>query len=137
MIDLALVWAGVLSIAVLLYVVLDGFDLGIGIVFPLLEVGDHRDRAMNSIAPVWDGNETWLVLGGGGLFAAFPLAYGVLMTAFYAPLVIMLLGLDGKRILVAGASRGIGLAVSEAFLREGARVALLARSAEPLPRGLA
>ncbi len=93
MTDLALVWAGVLTLAVLLYVIMDGFDLGIGIVFPLLAVGDDRDRAMNSIAPVWDGNETWLVLGGGGLFAAFPLAYGVLMTAFYAPLTAMLLGL--------------------------------------------
>ncbi|MEM1092953.1 MAG: cytochrome d ubiquinol oxidase subunit II [Pseudomonadota bacterium] len=93
MTDLALIWAGVLTLAVLLYVIMDGFDLGIGIVFPMLEVGDDRDRAMNSIAPVWDGNETWLVLGGGGLFAAFPLAYGVLMTAFYAPLTAMLLGL--------------------------------------------
>ena len=93
MIDLALVWAGLLSVSVLLYVVLDGFDLGIGMLFPWLAVGDERDRAMNSIAPIWDGNETWLVLGGGGLFAAFPLAYGVLMTAFYAPLIAMLLGL--------------------------------------------
>ncbi|MFK7955930.1 MAG: cytochrome d ubiquinol oxidase subunit II [Lysobacterales bacterium] len=93
MIDLALVWAGLLSVSVLLYVVMDGFDLGIGLLFPWLNVGDERDRAMNSIAPVWDGNETWLVLGGGGLFAAFPLAYGVLMTAFYAPLIAMLLGL--------------------------------------------
>ena len=72
--DLPLVWAGIIGFAVMAYVVMDGFDLGIGILFPTLAVGEERDQAMNSIAPVWDGNETWLVMGGGGLFAAFPLA---------------------------------------------------------------
>ena len=76
-----------------MYVVMDGFDLGIGVLFSLLKVGRERDTAMNSIAPVWDGNETWLVLGGGGLLAAFPLAYAVIMSALYAPLIAMLLGL--------------------------------------------
>lgn len=90
---LALIWAALLAVAVLAYVVLDGFDLGIGILFPWLKVGTERDSAMNSVAPVWDGNETWLVLGGGGLFAAFPLAYAILMPAVYAPLIAMLLGL--------------------------------------------
>lgn len=90
---LAMIWAGLLAVAVLAYVVLDGFDLGIGILFPWLGVGRERDAAMNSVAPVWDGNETWLVLGGGGLFAAFPLAYAILMPAVYAPLIAMLLGL--------------------------------------------
>lgn len=92
-IDLAFVWACLLAFAVLAYVVLDGFDLGVGILFPAFEKGADRDKAMNSIAPVWDGNETWLILGGGGLFAAFPLAYAILMPAVYTPLIAMLLGL--------------------------------------------
>jgi cytochrome d ubiquinol oxidase subunit II len=71
-IDLTVVWAGIIAFAVFAYVVMDGFDLGIGILFPSFAVGDERDQAMNSIAPVWDGNETWLVMGGGGLLAAFP-----------------------------------------------------------------
>jgi len=74
-------------------VVMDGFDLGIGILFPTFRVGKGRNRAMNSIAPVWDGNETWLVLGGGGLFAAFPLAYAVILPATYPLIIAMLLGL--------------------------------------------
>ena len=80
-IELASVWAGLIAFAVFAYVVLDGFDLGIGILFPEFAVGEERDQAMNAIAPVWDGNETWLVLGGGGLFGVFPLAYGVILTA--------------------------------------------------------
>jgi cytochrome d ubiquinol oxidase subunit II len=91
--DLALVWAGLISFAVLAYVVLDGFDLGVGILFPLVPRGPARDAMMNSVAPVWDGNETWLVLGGGCLFAVFPLAYAILMPALYAPVIAMLLGL--------------------------------------------
>ena len=92
-IDLALVWAGLLAFAVLAYVVLDGFDLGVGILFPFLRHEGERDLAMNSVAPVWDGNETWLVLGGGGLFAVFPLAYATIMPALYAPIIAMLMGL--------------------------------------------
>jgi cytochrome d ubiquinol oxidase subunit II len=91
--DLAVIWAVIIAFAVAMYVVMDGFDLGIGILFPRLAVGDERDMAMNSIAPVWDGNETWLVLGGGGLLAAFPLAYAIVLPALYAPLIAMLLGL--------------------------------------------
>ncbi|CAN5517979.1 cytochrome d ubiquinol oxidase subunit II [soil metagenome] len=87
------IWAALIAFAVFAYVVMDGFDLGIGILFPWLRKGVERDTAMNSVAPVWDGNETWLVLGGGGLFAAFPLAYAILMPAVYAPLMAMLLGL--------------------------------------------
>ena len=87
------VWAAILAFAVFMYVVMDGFDLGIGILFPVFGVGRERDTAMNSIAPVWDGNETWLVLGGGGLLAAFPLAYAIIMSALYAPLIAMLLAL--------------------------------------------
>jgi cytochrome d ubiquinol oxidase subunit II len=91
--DIALIWYGIIGLAILIYVILDGFDLGIGILFPFASNESERDMMMNSIAPVWDGNETWLVLGGGGLFAVFPLAYSVAMPAFYAPLIIMLLGL--------------------------------------------
>jgi cytochrome d ubiquinol oxidase subunit II len=91
--DLTTLWAFIIAFAVFAYVVMDGFDLGIGILFPTIDVGTERDRAMNSIAPVWDGNETWLVLGGGGLFAAFPLAYAILMPATYPLVIAMLLGL--------------------------------------------
>ena len=76
-----------------MYVVLDGFDLGIGIVFPFFPDEKERDLMMNTVAPVWDGNETWLVLGGGGLMAAFPLAYAVLIPALYTPVIAMLIGL--------------------------------------------
>jgi cytochrome d ubiquinol oxidase subunit II len=93
MIDLTIVWAGIIGFAIVAYVVMDGFDLGIGLLFPFFNVGRDRDTAMNSIAPVWDGNETWLVLGGGGLLAAFPLAYAIILPALYAPLIAMLLGL--------------------------------------------
>ncbi|TYT26349.1 cytochrome d ubiquinol oxidase subunit II [Luteimonas viscosa] len=91
--DLATAWALLILFAVFAYVVMDGFDLGIGILFPVFPAGRERDQAINSIAPVWDGNETWLVLGGGGLMAAFPLAYGVILTALYPPIIAMLLGL--------------------------------------------
>ncbi len=92
-IDLTTIWAGIIAFAVAAYVVMDGFDLGIGILFPKFRVGPERDTAMNAIAPVWDGNETWLVLGGGGLLAAFPLAYAIILPALYAPLIAMLLAL--------------------------------------------
>jgi cytochrome d ubiquinol oxidase subunit II len=92
-IDLTIVWAGIIGFAVFAYVIMDGFDLGIGILFPTLAVGAERDQAMNSIAPVWDGNETWLVMGGGGLLAAFPLAYAIILPATYPLMIAMLLGL--------------------------------------------
>src|SRR6201986_2093535 len=92
-IDIATVWAFIIAFAVFVYVVMDGFDLGLGILFPLFPKKADRDVIMNSVAPVWDGNETWLVLGGGGLMAAFPLAYAVLMPALYTPMIVMLLGL--------------------------------------------
>ena len=92
-VDLATLWAFIIAFAVFVYVVMDGFDLGLGILFPLFPQKVDRDVIMNSVAPVWDGNETWLVLGGGGLMAAFPLAYAVLMPALYVPMVAMLIGL--------------------------------------------
>ena len=91
--DLPLIWAGLIAVSVLLYVLLDGFDLGVGVLFPFSHSREDRDVMMNTVAPVWDGNETWLVLGGGGLLAAFPLAYSILMPAFYLPVILMLAGL--------------------------------------------
>ena len=91
--DLTTVWAFIIAFAVFAYVVMDGFDLGIGFLFPTITVGHWRNRAMISIAPVWDGNETWLVMGGGGLLAALPLAYAVILPATYPLIVAMLLGL--------------------------------------------
>lgn len=90
---LPLVWAGLLAAAVALYVILDGFDLGLGILFPFSPSEEDRDVMMNSVAPFWDGNETWLILGGGGLFVAFPQAYSILMPALYLPIIIMVLAL--------------------------------------------
>jgi len=90
---LPLIWAGVIGTAVAMYVILDGFDLGIGILFPFSTSEGERDQMMRSIAPFWDGNETWLVLGGAGLFVAFPRAYAILMPAFYLPVIVMLLAL--------------------------------------------
>ena len=91
--DLTTIWALIIAFAVFMYVVMDGFDLGIGILFPTFAKGQERSQAMNAIAPVWDGNETWLVLGGGGLLAAFPLAYAVILPATYPLIIAMLLGL--------------------------------------------
>ena len=90
---LAFIWAGLIAFAVLLYVVLDGFDLGVGMLFPTGRNEEEQDVMMNTVAPVWDGNETWLILGGGGLFAVFPLAYAVVMPALYMPIILMLLAL--------------------------------------------
>ncbi|AWP74066.1 cytochrome d ubiquinol oxidase subunit II [Bordetella bronchiseptica] len=92
-VDLSLIWAIIILFGVMMYVVMDGFDLGIGVLFPLLPGKSDRDVMMNTVAPVWDGNETWLVLGGAGLLAAFPRAYAVVLGALYLPLVFMLLGL--------------------------------------------
>jgi cytochrome d ubiquinol oxidase subunit II len=92
-IDLPLVWAVIILFGLMMYVVMDGFDLGIGLLFPYFSSTEDRDVMMNTIAPLWDGNETWLVLGGAGLLAAFPLAYAVVLTAFYLPLILMLVGL--------------------------------------------
>ncbi|MDB5842309.1 MAG: cydB [Herminiimonas sp.] len=92
-IDLSLIWAIIIVFGIMMYVVMDGFDLGIGILYPFFKTKDDRDVMMNTVAPVWDGNETWLVLGGAGMLAAFPLAYSVVLSAFYLPLIFMLLGL--------------------------------------------
>ncbi|MXP62326.1 cytochrome d ubiquinol oxidase subunit II [Roseomonas sp. M0104] len=90
---LPLIWAILIATAVFLYVCMDGFDLGLGILFPWFTHKDERDVMVNSVAPVWDGNETWLVLGGAGLLAVFPLAYATIFPALYMPLMLMLLAL--------------------------------------------
>ena len=90
---LPVIWAGLIGTAVAMYVILDGFDLGVGILFPFAANERQRDQMMASVAPFWDGNETWLILGGGGLFVAFPRAYAVIMPALYLPVIVMLLAL--------------------------------------------
>jgi len=90
---LPVIWAGLIGTAVAMYVTLDGFDLGIGILFPFAGSERERDQMMRTVAPFWDGNETWLVLGGGGLWVAFPSAYAVIMPALYLPVIVMLLAL--------------------------------------------
>jgi len=110
MLDLPLIWAVIIAFAVFMYVFMDGFDLGIGILFPFAPGDDARTRMMNTVAPVWDANETWLVLGGGGLFAAFPLAYAIIMPAVYIPITVMLIALIFRGVAFefrpkAGASR--------------------------------
>ncbi|MCE9650168.1 MAG: cytochrome d ubiquinol oxidase subunit II [Parvibaculum sp.] len=85
--------AGVIATGILLYVVLDGFDLGVGILFPFAPDHTARTTMMNSVAPVWDGNETWLVLGGGGLMVFFPMAYAIVLPAFYIPIMGLLFAL--------------------------------------------
>ncbi|HHJ2831927.1 TPA: cytochrome d ubiquinol oxidase subunit II, partial [Escherichia coli] len=92
-IDLSVIWFVIIVFATLMYIVMDGFDLGIGILFPVTRNAEDRDVMVNSVAPVWDGNETWLVLGGAGLFGAFPMAYAVIIDALTIPLTLMLIGL--------------------------------------------
>jgi len=91
--NLALFWAGVIAIAILVYVILDGFDLGVGVLFGTTRDEAHRAQMMDTIAPFWDGNETWLVVIGAGLFAAFPVVYAVFLGAFYIPVLLLLFGL--------------------------------------------
>lgn len=92
-IDLPLIWALIIGFGLMMYVIMDGFDLGVGILFPFVPARSDRDLMVNSVAPIWDGNETWLVLGGAGLLAAFPVAYSVVLTALYLPIIAMLAGL--------------------------------------------
>jgi cytochrome bd ubiquinol oxidase subunit II len=91
--DLVPIWTAILAIGVFFYVALDGFDLGVGMLYNFAPDRSARDLLMNSIAPIWDGNETWLVLGSVGLFAAFPLAFAIIIPAVYFPILLMLLAL--------------------------------------------
>ena len=93
MMDLSLIWVGIIGLGVWIYVILDGFDLGIGILFPVVTDKQQRDVMMNTVAPVWDGKETWMVLGGAGLYAAFPLVYSMVLSALYLPIMFMLVAL--------------------------------------------
>jgi cytochrome d ubiquinol oxidase subunit II len=92
-IDLPVVWAAIIGLGVFIYVMLDGFDLGIGLLFPFFEAKGDREVMLNTVAPVWDGNETFLVLGGAGLYGAFPVVYSTLLPANYLPLILMVVGL--------------------------------------------
>ena len=92
-IDLPLVWAMIIAFGLMMYVIMDGFDLGVGLLFPFVKDRSERDTMVNTVAPVWDGNETWLVLGGAALFAAFPSAYSIILSALYFPIMLMLGGL--------------------------------------------
>lgn len=91
--DLTILWAGIIAFAIMMYVLMDGFDLGLGILFPFAPDEEARDIMMTSVAPVWDGNETWLVLGGSGLLAAFPLVYSVFLPALYIGVFLLVTGL--------------------------------------------
>ncbi|HTN32756.1 MAG TPA: cytochrome d ubiquinol oxidase subunit II [Marinobacter sp.] len=93
LLDLPLIWAFIIGFGIIMYVLMDGFDLGVGILFPFAPSEESRDIMMNSVAPVWDGNETWLVLGGAGLLAAFPLVYSILLPALYIGVFLLLAGL--------------------------------------------
>ena len=91
--DLVPIWTTILAVGVFLYVALDGFDLGVGMLYIFAPDRRSRDLLMNSIAPIWDGNETWLILGGVGLLAAFPVAFAIIIPAAYFPILLMLLAL--------------------------------------------
>ena len=110
---IATIWAGLIAFAVLAYVLLDGFDLGVGILFAAERGSGDRDTMVNTIAPMWDGNETWLVLGGAGLFAVFPLAYAVIMPALYPTIFAMLFGL-----ILRGVAFELRFRVESAFGRK-------------------
>jgi len=95
--DFVPIWTLILGLAVFFYVLLDGFDLGVGMLYGLAPDTRSRNTIMNSIAPIWDGNETWLVLGGIGLMAAFPLAFAIIIPAVYFPIAAMLVDLEDRR----------------------------------------
>jgi len=90
---LPVIWFGVIGFAIMMYVLLDGFVLGIGVLAPFAEDERQLDTMMNTAAPIWDGNETWLVLGGAGLLAAFPKAYAIILSTLYLPVLVMLAAL--------------------------------------------
>ncbi|MFD1711311.1 cytochrome d ubiquinol oxidase subunit II [Ottowia sp. GY511] len=107
---LPVAWFGVIGFGVLMYVLLDGFVLGLGILAPAARDGDQLDHMMNTAAPIWDGNETWLVLGGAGLMAAFPRAYAVVLSALYLPVILMLLALVFRGVAFEFRFKGYGAA---------------------------
>ncbi len=129
-IDITLIWVVIIAVGVIAYVLMDGFDLGVGILFPFAPSGTSRDVMMNSVAPVWDGNETWLILGGAGLLAAFPLVYSVFLPALYIGVFLMLAGLIFRGVAFEfrfKAHRGRG--VWSAAFAAGSAVAAFAQGA--------
>jgi cytochrome d ubiquinol oxidase subunit II len=100
-------WAGVIAFSILMYVILDGYDLGVGILFGTMTNERHRVTMMGAIAPFWDGNETWLVLVGAGLFAAFPMVYAIFLPAFYLPIWLMLFGIAFRGVAFEFRDRGV------------------------------
>lgn len=130
-IDLSLAWAIIILFGLMMYVVMDGFDLGIGLLFLHVHNEQDRDIMMNTVAPVWDGNETWLVLGGAGLFAAFPLAYAVVLEALAIPLIVMLLGL-----IFRGVAFEFRFKASPSDGMYGIKLSLAARCWQRQPRAL-
>src|SRR6516164_5159864 len=103
---LALFWAAVIAFAIMVYVILDGFDLGVGVLFGVAENEARRDAMLATIAPFWDGNETWLVVIGASLFAAFPMVYSVFLPAFYIPVLLLLIGLIFRGVAFEFRDRG-------------------------------
>lgn len=129
-IDLSVIWFVIIVFATLMYIVMDGFDLGIGILFSATRDAADRDVMVNSVAPVWDGNETWLVLGGAGLFGAFPLAYAVIIDALAIPLTLMLIGL-----IFRGVAFEFALTRRHRTARSGIAPLWAVRFWPPSPRG--
>ena len=107
--SLTLFWAGAVALSILVYVILDGFDLGVGVLFGTTNEETKRIQMMNAIAPFWDGNETWLVIIGASLFAAFPVVYGVFLSAFYLPVLLLMVGLIFRGIAFEFRSRAGGM----------------------------
>src|SRR5271155_5175871 len=103
--NLTLFWAGAIALSIIVYVILDGFDLGVGVLFGTTNEGTNRVEMMNAVAPFWDGNQTWLVIIGASLFAAFPVVYAVFMGAFYIPVLLLLFGLIFRGIAFEFRSR--------------------------------
>src|SRR5947208_13623976 len=124
---LPLIWAGIIGSAVVLHVILDGFDLGIGMLFPFARNDKERDQMMASIAPFWDGNETWLVMGGVGLLVAFPLAYAIVMPALYLPVILMLLALVFRGVAFEFREIGANKALWNTAFAAGSTLAGLAQ----------
>ena len=109
--NLTVFWAGVIAASILIYVILDGFDLGVGILFGTTRAEEHRQEMLNTIAPFWDGNQTWLVIIGASLFAAFPVVYAVFLGAFYIPVLLLLIGLIFRGVAFEFRGRAKGMLV--------------------------
>jgi cytochrome d ubiquinol oxidase subunit II len=126
---LALFWAAVIVVAILAYVVLDGFDLGVGILFGTTRDKRLRDEMIASISPFWDGNETWLIVVGASLFAAFPTVYAVFLAVFYIPVLLLLLALIFRGVAFEFRARGIAAGLWDGGFAAGSVVAAFVQGA--------